>query len=101
MKLALPYFVHFSIQDSTVPLCSLPYCICTVREGVIQVKVANVGLDDFIIEKGKLIGTGERDFRVKTGRSAGTCGASQAVAWDRHFLQGAEKLPTASFSQLR
>ena len=50
-------------------LCSIPYTLGKVKDGTVMLKIANVGIDDVILQESKLLGTGSSNFTVNTARA--------------------------------
>ena len=46
-------------------LCCVPYTVCSIKGDSVFLKVANLGMDDAILESNKLLGTGSRSFDTR------------------------------------
>ncbi len=66
-------------------LCSIPYMISSVQENTVLLKIANIGLDDYILEENKLLGTGVKKFGVCSSIHRGTGDGSKNTASHRNI----------------
>lgn len=75
--------IFFEPVGDDKDLCSSPYTVCSIEEGGVYLRVANIGSEVYTIRKGALMGTGDRDFEVRSARKSTSVAGAKPHAGKR------------------